>query len=199
MVPDDPQNLSTSATWPPPSVQSVLDWSSSFTEVSPLPESSAVPSWDFFLSINCEESDDHFRIWKPVSWILAFDFKKSWKASSTELLPENKSSTYVEFKNSFTKSWSTSLYFFTWWRKVAFNKNGLGLSPNTSRQSRLMTISGVSLWIFEIHKKRKKSRCLSSTATIRKAFSKSPTSATCLERKRNIISIIFGNNEGPLW
>ena len=85
-----------------------------------------------------------------------------------------------------------------WCQRVAFNKKGLALTPNTTRVNLYAMTLGSFLFGSSTHRNRKKSRSLADTETIRKAFLLSAVTATRCTRKRLRMSRIFRSNFGAV-
>ena len=76
-----------------------------------------------------------------------------------------------------TKSLCDDLYFFKWDWIAAFNKNGLDITPNTTRVNWNFHTSGVSLLILSTHRNLRVPQSSSDVEIMRKAFSTSTVTA----------------------
>lgn len=71
----------------------------------------------------------------------------------------------MEWRNFFTKSQSADLNFSMWWPIIAFSRNGLAETPNTSRANHRTMISDVSCFTLSTHKNLSTSQSQLATDT----------------------------------
>ena len=118
--------------------------------------------------------------------------------SSSLLAPHTRSSTYSDCDMQRTKVGWTETNFSRCCRRVAFNRNGLDDTPNTTLVNRKTTTLGSFSTKLSTHRNLKESRSSRLIETMRKAFSMSAVNAIRYERNLIRISNIFWLNLGPV-
>ena len=124
------------------------------------------------LSCKCLILVTNFRRLNPPALNRFLDCLYINRASSSSWAPLTMLSTYIECRSLSTRSLWDYSYFFRWYWIVAFDKNGLDVTPNTTWVNWNLHTSGLSLLILATHRNLTAS-VFSDIEIMRKVFSTS--------------------------